>query len=234
MAALAEVGFTQSYTYFTWRNTKDELRDYLEEIARGPKADFMRPNFWPNTPDILAGPLRNGPISAFKMRLVLAATAVPSYGIYSGYELGENAPASDLNEEYLFSEKYEVKARDHDAPTSLAPFVTRLNDIRRRHPAFAELGNIRFHDNPNPEILTFSKQSTDGSDTILVVVNLDPFNAHYDSLQLDLGALGLPWYSAIEAHDEITGATYIWYGANPFIRLDPAVEPAHILNLRAL
>ena len=234
MAALAEVGFTQSYTYFTWRNTKDELQDYLEEISLGPKADFMRPNFWPNTPDILAGPLRNGPISAFKMRLVLAATAVPSYGIYSGYELGENAPASDLNEEYLFSEKYEVKTRDHDAPTSLAPFVTRLNDIRRRHPAFAELGNIRFHDNPNPEILTFSKQSTDGSDTILVVVNLDPFNAHYDSLQLDLGALGLPWYSAIEAHDEITGATYIWYGANPFIRLDPAVEPAHILNLRAL
>ena len=234
MAALAEVGFTQSYTYFTWRNTKEELREYLEEIARGPKADFMRPNFWPNTPDILAGPLRNGPISAFKMRLVLAATAVPSYGIYSGYELGENAPASDLNEEYLFSEKYEIKTRDHDAPTSLAPFVTRLNDIRRRHPAFAELGNIRFHDNPNPEILTFSKQSTDGSDTILVVVNLDPFNAHYDSLQLDLGVLGLPWYSAIEAHDEITGATYIWYGANPFIRLDPAVEPAHILNLRAL
>ncbi|MEA2702253.1 MAG: hypothetical protein QOD63_198, partial [Actinomycetota bacterium] len=114
MAALAEVGFTQSYTYFTWRNTKEELRDYLEEVSTGPSADFMRPNFWPNTPDILSGPLRNGPLSAFKMRLVLAATAVPSYGIYSGYELGENAPASDLNEEYLFSEKYEIKLRDHD------------------------------------------------------------------------------------------------------------------------
>ena len=119
----------------------------------------------------------------------------------------------------------------------MRPIVTRLNDVRRRHPALAELGNILFHDNPNPEILTFSKQSADGSDTILVVVNLDPFNAHYDSLQLDLGALGLPWYSAVEAHDEITGATYIWYGANPvhpprpLRRARPRPQPASAVSL---
>ncbi|MGH9188457.1 MAG: maltotransferase domain-containing protein [Acidimicrobiales bacterium] len=231
MAKLAEVGFSQSYTYFTWRTTKWELRDYLEEICHGPKADFMRPNFWPNTPDILSGPLRDGPPAAFRMRLVLAATSVPSYGIYNGYELCENLPASPDNEEYLRSEKYEVKTRDWSHPGSLAPFVTRLNRIRRDHPAFSELRNIAFHHSANDSILAFSKSSADGSDVVLVVVNLDPHHVQSDVLGLDLASLGLSAGRPVLAHDELTGVTYTWSGPNPYVRLDPAVAPAHILHL---
>ena len=233
MAALAEVGFTQSYTYFTWRNTKWELRNYLEELAQGPKADYMRPNFWPNTPDILAGPLRDGGPAAFKQRLVLAATLVPSYGIYGGYELCENTPASEANEEYFYSEKYEVKHRDWDDPNSLAPFVTRLNDIRRRHPAFAELGNIRFHGTFNDSMLAYSKRSADGSDTMLVVVNLDPHNPHDDTVVLDLAALGMPAHRPFTAYDELSGAVYTWQGPSAYVRLDPWVA-AHVFSLRPL
>ncbi len=232
MARLAEVGFTQSYTYFTWRTAKAELQEYLEEICHGPKADYMRPNFWPNTPDILSGPLRDGPPAAFKQRLVLASTMVPSYGVYSGYELCENVPASENNEEYLYSEKYELKSRDWDRPDSLAPFMTLLNDIRRRHPAFAELRNITFHLSHNDSILAYSKHTEDRSDVVLVVVNLDPLLPHDDVLRLDLGLLGLPATAPFEAYDEITGATFTWQGATPYVRLDPAVEPAHILHLR--
>ncbi len=231
MAALAEVGFTQSYTYFTWRTTKWELRNYLEELAQGPKADFMRPNFWPNTPDILAHPLRDGTPAAFKQRLVLAATLVPSYGIYGGYELVENAPASEANEEYLYSEKYEVKHREWDNPASLAPFVTQLNAIRRRHPAFAELGNIRFHGTFNDHMLAYSKRSADGSDTVLVVVNLDPDAAHDDTVVLDLDALGMPSNRPFTAYDELSGATYTWEGPSAYVRLDPWVA-AHVFSLR--
>jgi starch synthase (maltosyl-transferring) len=232
MSKLAEVGFSQSYTYFTWRTAKAELREYLEEICHGPKADYMRPNFWPNTPDILSGPLRDGTTAAFKQRLVLAATMVPCYGIYSGYELCENVPASEHNEEYLYSEKYELKSRDWDSPGSLAPFVTLLNDIRRRHPAFAELRNITFHTSHNDSILAYSKHTADRSDVVLVVVNLDPLLPHDDLLRLDLSMLGLPATAPFEAHDEITGSTYTWQGSSPYVRLDPAVEPAHILHLR--
>ena len=232
MAKLAEVGFTQSYTYFTWRTAKAELQEYLEEICHGPKADYMRPNFWPNTPDILSGPLRDGTPAAFKQRLVLAATMVPSYGIYSGYELCENVPASEHTEEYLYSEKYEIKSRDWDAPGSLAPYVTLLNDIRRRHPALAELRNIRFHTSNNDSILVYSKHTEDRSDVVLVVVNLDPYLANDDVIRLDLGLLGLPAAAPFEAYDEITGATFSWAGSTPYVRLDPAVEPAHILHLR--
>jgi starch synthase (maltosyl-transferring) len=230
MAKLAEVGFSQSYTYFTWRTAKAELAEYLEEVSLGPAADYMRPNFWPNTPDILAGPLRGGPPAAFKVRLVLAATMVPSYGIYSGYELYENEPASEANEEYLFSEKYEVKDRDWFDPTSLAPFVTRLNEIRRRHPALWELGNVTVHPTHNDDILAWSKHTA--GDVVLVVVNLDPFAAHDDTLSLDLGRLGLPWDLPYEAYDELTGTTYTWTGSTPYVRLDPLLQPAHVLSLR--
>ncbi|HEX2041982.1 MAG TPA: alpha-1,4-glucan--maltose-1-phosphate maltosyltransferase [Acidimicrobiales bacterium] len=232
MAMLAQVGFSQSYTYFTWRTGKRELREYLEEIAHGPKADYMRPNFWPNTPDILSGPLRNGPPAAFRLRLVLAALLVPSYGIYSGYELCENVPASDANEEYLWSEKYEIKRRDWSRPDSIAPLVSRVNELRRRHPAFSELRNIRFHQSLNDNILAWSKHTDDRSDVVLVVVNLDPHAAHEDTLTLDLGFLGLPWDLPFEAHDELTGVTYTWQGAHPYVRLDPVLQPAHVLHLR--
>jgi starch synthase (maltosyl-transferring) len=233
MAKLAEVGFSQSYTYFTWRTEKWEIEEYLEEVAHGPKADFMRPNFWPNTPDILAGPLRNGPVSAFKQRLVLAATSVPSYGIYSGYELGENEPASDTNEEYLHSEKYEVKHRDWADPKSIAPYITRVNAIRHRHPALSALRNITLQHTDNDQIIAWSKHSDDRRDVVLVIVNLDPRNVQECTLSLDLGVLGLPWDAAIEAYDELTAQTFDWWGPHHYIRLDPLSEPAHVLALRA-
>ena len=232
MAKLAEVGFSQSYTYFTWRDTADELREYVTELAHGPTADYMRPNFWPNTPDILAGPLRDGSLSAFRMRLVLAATLVPSYGIYSGFELGENEPASETNEEYLNSEKYEIKDRLWSDPESLAPFVALINGIRRRHRAFDWLRNVTFHHSANPAVLAYSKHTDDRSDVMLVVVNLDPDSISEATLWIDLGALGLPWDQPFEAHDELSGHTFTWTGPEPYVLLDPAVAPAHILHLR--
>jgi starch synthase (maltosyl-transferring) len=232
MAKLAEVGFSQSYTYFTWRTSKWELIDYLEELCHGPKADYMRPNFWPNTPDILSGPLRGGTPAAFRLRALLAATLVPSYGIYSGYELCENEPASEENEEYKRSEKYEVKKRKWRSPGSLAPFLTRLNEIRRNHPAFAELRNIRFHHSANDQVLAWSKHTDDRSDVVLVVANLDPSNPHEDTLGLDLPFLGLLVDAPFEAHDELSGQTFAWEGPSPYVRLDPAVAPAHVLHLR--
>jgi starch synthase (maltosyl-transferring) len=237
MAKLAEVGFTQSYTYFTWRNEAWELRDYVNELAYGPGADYMRPSFWTNTPDILSGPLRHGPPAAFRLRFVLAATLVPSYGMYSGYELYENEPASDANEEYLHSEKYEIRRRDWGRDDSLAPFIARVNDIRRRHAAFRWLQNVRFHGTSNDRFLVWSKgRLDDGSvgDLVLVVVNLDPHHAHETTLDLDLGAMGLPWHGPYSATDELTGDTYAWDGPRPYVRLDPwQGQVAHILSLRA-
>jgi starch synthase (maltosyl-transferring) len=234
MAKLAEVGFSQSYTYFTWRTTAADLRDYVEEVALSSKADFMRPNFWPNTPDILSGPLRNGPPAAFKVRLLLAALLVPSYGIYSGYELMENEPMSQQNEEYFHSEKYELRQRDFDDPRSLSRYIAGINEIRRRHAAFARLRNVRFHGSSNDSLLCWSKASEDGSDVVLVVVNLDPWSAQDGTLDLDLGALGVPWAAPFEAYDELTGQSFTWQGAHPYVRLDPFEEVAHVLHVRPL
>jgi starch synthase (maltosyl-transferring) len=231
MAKLAEVGFSQSYTYFTWRTHKHELVEYVDELAYGPTADYMRPNFWPTTPDILSGPLRGGDAGAFKQRLVLAATLSPSYGMYSGYELCENEPFSDSNEEFLHSEKYEIKQRDFDAHGSLAPFVTRINEIRRAHPSLTELDNVTFHHTGNDHLLAYSKATSDGSDVVLVVVNLDAHGAHEDTLGLDLRAIGVADGEQYEAHDELSDATFVWYGANPYVRLAPE-DPAHVLHIR--
>ncbi|HET6663747.1 MAG TPA: alpha-1,4-glucan--maltose-1-phosphate maltosyltransferase [Acidimicrobiales bacterium] len=232
MAKLAEVGFTQSYTYFTWRNEPWELRDYVNELAYGPTADYMRPNFWPNTPDIVSGPLRHGPPAAFRIRLVLAALLVPSYGIYSGYELYENEPASDTNEEYLHSEKYEIRRRDWGRADSLAPFIATINDIRRRHAALHWLRNVRFHGSVNDRFLVWSRGHRDEGDLLLVVVNLDPHSAQETVLRLDLGAVGLPWQGPYTATDELTGDVYTWDGPNPYVRLDPRQgNVAHVLTL---
>ena len=231
MAKLAEIGFTQSYTYFTWRTGRTELEEYLVELAQGPKADYMRPNFWPNTPDILSGPLRNGPPAAFRQRLVLAATMTPSYGVYSGYELYENRPASESNEEYLHSEKYEIRQRDFDDASSLTPFITLLNDARRRHPALQRLRNITFHGCDNPNVIAYSKHTDDRSDVVLTIVSLDPHNTVEATLSLDLGLLGFPWDQQYEAHDELTFQTFRWTGAHPYVRLDP-YQAAHVLHLR--
>ncbi len=231
MAKLAEVGFTQSYSYFTWRHSSEELTEYLDELAHGPTVDYLRPNFWPNTPDILGGVLRHGSRAAFELRLVLAALLAPNWGLYSGYELCENEPASPENEEYVHSEKYEIKHRDWDDPASLAPLITTVNAVRRAHPAFAELRSIRFHHADNEALLVFSKTDAHGSDPVLVVVNLDPDGAQAATLGLDLGALGLPWDADLRVHDELTGDEFTWHGPNPWVRLDPAVQVAHVLAI---
>ncbi|HEX5367186.1 MAG TPA: alpha-1,4-glucan--maltose-1-phosphate maltosyltransferase [Acidimicrobiales bacterium] len=230
MAKLAEVGFTQSYTYFTWRTAAWELRQYVEEVAHGRTADYLRPNFWPSTPDILAGPLRHGPPAAFLLRFVLAATLVSSYGVYSGYELFENEPASDANEEHLHSEKYEIRVRDWARPDSMAPFIATVNAIRRRHPAFRWLRNVRFHGSANDQFLVWTRGHVVDGDLVLVVVNLDPHNAQETVLELDLGAVGLPWQGPLPVTDELTGDTYLWDGGHPYVRLDPTRgQVAHIL-----
>ena len=236
MARLAEAGFSQSYTYFTWRihqHGPEGLWAYLDELAHGPVADYMRPNFWPNTPDILSGPLRLGPPAAFALRLVLAATLSPSYGVYSGYELFENLPASEQNEEYLNSEKYEIKDRDYSRRDSLAPLMVALNDIRRRHPALHRLRSIRFHPSDNPAVIAYSKLSDDEADAVLTVVNLDPHGAQEATLHLDLAHLGLPEDRPFVVTDELSGERYYWAGWTPYVRLDPAYRVAHVLDLRA-
>jgi starch synthase (maltosyl-transferring) len=235
MSKLAEIGFSQSYTYFTWRTEQygpEGLRAYLEELA-GPKADYMRPALWPNTPDILSGPLRHGPPAAFAERVVLAATMSPTWGMYSGYELYENEPASDSNEEYWHSEKYEIKHRDFDRPDTLVPLITAINDIRRRHPALQRLRGIRFHHSDNPWIIAYSKVNDEGDDVMLMVVSLDPHHMQETTLWLDLEALGLPWDRPYTAYDELSGETYRWHGPSPYIRLEPWVRVAHVLHLPA-
>jgi starch synthase (maltosyl-transferring) len=231
MAKLAEVGFSQSYTYFTWRHEAWELREYVTELTQGPLADYMRPSFWPNTPDILDDVvLRNGPPAAFALRLVLAATLVPVYGVYSGYELCENEPASSTNTEYLHSEKYELKQRDYDDPASLAPLLRTVNEVRRRHPGVWSLPDIRFHEADNPQILAYSRGHA-SSDLLLVVVNLDAHQPQETMVHLDLEALGLP-HGPYRLHDELTGDRYEWVGPDGFVRLDPTVgQVAHLFHV---
>lgn len=231
MARLAEVGFSQSYTYFTWRTNKQELTEYLTELAYGPTADYMRPNFWPNTPDILSGPLRGGGPGVFKQRLVLAATMVPSYGIYSGYELVENEPARPTDEEYLFSEKYEIKHRDFDVPESLAGFVSRVNELRKQHRSLRQLRNIQFHYAENSQLIAYSKATHDLSDVVLVVVNLDSTGVQEGLINLDAAALGVDPTRPYTATDGLTWTEYTWTGDTPFVRLDGVEQPAHVLHI---
>jgi starch synthase (maltosyl-transferring) len=234
MAALAEVGFSQSYTYFTWRTEQygeEGLRTYLEELAHGPLADFMRPNLWPNTPDILSGPLRFGPPAAFALRLVLAATMSPSYGVYSGYELYENEPASDTSEEYLHSEKYEIKHRDWARPGNLIPFIARVNWIRRRHVSLQRLRTIRFHDSDNPEVIAYSKTGDNAEDPLLVVVTLDPHAVQEATIRLDLRAIGAPADRPFEVIDELSGERFSWEGPAAYVRFEPWSRVAHILRV---
>jgi starch synthase (maltosyl-transferring) len=231
MSKLGQIGFSQGYTYFTWRTEAWELREYVTELTAGPLAQWYRPSFWPNTPDILSGPLRNGPPAAFAVRLLLASTLVPTYGVYSGYELFENEPASEANEEYLHSEKYELKERDFSRPGNLAPFMTALNDLRRRHPSLWALRDIRFHHSDNDRVLVYSRGHA-SRDVLLFVVNLDPHAAQETTVRLDLGSVGLPAGGQYRAHDELSGDTFLWSGPDNYVRLDPTrVQVAHVLHL---
>ncbi|TMF14248.1 MAG: alpha-1,4-glucan--maltose-1-phosphate maltosyltransferase [Chloroflexi bacterium] len=233
MQRLAKLGFTQSYTYFTWRNSKWELSEYLHELSQTEEADWFRPNFWVNTPDILHATLQRGGLPAFRLRAVLAAITCPSWGMYSGYELGENIPLREGSEEYLDSEKYQLRPRKWDQPQSLAPFIAKLNAIRNKHrEAIAQLSTLRLHHVDNEEMLCVSRAAPDRDDVLLLVLNLDPYATREATTWLDLAALGIPAERPFEAHDELGGATYTWQGPRNYVRLDPAVAPAHVLHLR--
>ena len=238
MHALGKVGFQQSYTYYTWRNTKDELQSYLTELAY-ESADFFRPNLWVSTPDILTQYLQYGGPAAHKLRATIAATASPSWGMYAGYELIE-CVARPGAEEHIDSEKFEYKPRDwaaaDKAGRSIAPHITRLNEIRKDHPALLQLRNIEFHHTDDGSILAFSKHlaaehsPTGKADTIIVVVNVDPHSVRETTVHLDLAKLGLPSDAKFEVHDLITGDKWVW-GANNYVRLDSFVESAHVLHV---
>ncbi|MGA5182004.1 alpha-1,4-glucan--maltose-1-phosphate maltosyltransferase [Streptomyces pseudogriseolus] len=232
MHTLAQIGFQQSYTYFTWRNTKQELTEYLTELS-GEAASYMRPNFFANTPDILHAYLQHGGRPAFEVRAVLAATLSPAWGIYGGYELCENTPLREGSEEYLDSEKYQLKPRDWDAAAregrTIAPLITRLNTIRRDHPALRLLRNLRFHHTDNDSVLAYSKRR--GSDVVLVVVNLDPHHVQEATVSLDMPQLGLDRHESVPVRDELTGETYHW-GSTNYVRLEPGRAPAHVLHVQ--
>jgi len=238
MHALAAIGFQQSYTYFTWRHTAAELTEYMTELA-GAAAAYMRPNLFVNTPDILCQYLQHAGPQAFAVRAVLASLLSPSWGVYSGFELGENVPLLPGSEEYLDSEKYAYRPRDWERAAALgltiAPLLTRLNAIRRAHPALHFLRNLRFHYSDQPDILCFSKRTSPdfpaGPDLVLVVVNLDPANVREATVWLDSGALGVDTAAGFRVTDELTGQSFRW-GQGNYVRLDPAVAPAHILTVR--
>ena len=230
MYSLAKAGFSQSYTYFTWRNTKDELQEYFEEITKPPVTDFFHPNLWPNTPDILHAALQNGGRPAFMQRLILAATLGANYGIYGpAYELGENLPAKPGSEEYLNSEKYEIRRWDHSASTSLAPLVTKVNRIRRDNPALQSDGSLRFHNVDNSNILCYSKWH--GENQILVAINLDPTQEQAGWIDLDLKELAIPHNETFDIEDLLTGIHYQWHDRSNYVALRPEVMPAHIFRL---
>lgn len=229
---LAKLGFTQSYTYFTWRTAKWEITEFGEQIAE--HADYARPNLFVNTPDILHESLQHGGPGMFAIRAVLASTMSSAWGVYSGFELFEHRAVREGSEEYLNSEKYELRPRDFDAALadgeSLEPFLTRLNEIRRVHPALHELRTIRFHHVDNDALIAYSKFDPVSGDQVLVIVTLNPFGPEEATVWLDMGALGMEPYDRFWVRDEITGDEYQWGQAN-YVRLDPVRAVAHILNM---
>jgi starch synthase (maltosyl-transferring) len=237
MRGLGSIGYHQSYTYFTWRTAKGEIEDYLWELSRETD-HLMRPNFFVNTPDILHAFLQYGGPPAFKIRAVLAAMGSPSWGMYAGYELYEHVAVKPGSEEYLDSEKYQIRIRDWEAAEaegrSLAPYITRLNAIRRHHPSLQLLRNLTVHRTDDDHVLAFSRRATgpDGtSDVVIAVINLDPHATRETMVHLDLPSLGLDWNDSFVVDDELSGETWTW-GEHNYVRLDPYVEPAHVLSVR--
>ncbi|SIN42275.1 alpha-1,4-glucan--maltose-1-phosphate maltosyltransferase [Micromonospora cremea] len=232
MHGLGKIGFTQSYTYFTWRTSAAEMREYCEELLAA--ADYMRPNFWPNTPDILHESLQHGGPPMFKIRAVLAALLSPSWGTYAGYELFEHV-ARPGAEEYLDNEKYELRPRDWAGAEaqgrSLAPFIATLNRVRRDNPALHQLRNLRFHEIDNPALLCWSKHDPETGNTVIVICSFDPRAVQWGNTTLDMPALGFDWHERFTVHDELTGTSYDW-GQRNAVRLDPYLQPAHVLTVR--
>jgi starch synthase (maltosyl-transferring) len=231
MKRLAKLGFSQSYTYFTWRNTKAELTEYFTELTRTDVREYMRPNLFANTPDILHEYLQKGGRPAFEVRLILAATLGASYGIYSGFELCENR-AVPGTEEYLDSEKYQIRQWDWNRPGHIIPLVTRINAIRRANPALHADWSLRFHQTDNDEIICYSKESPDGTNRILVVVNLDPFRMQHGWVRVPAEAWGLD-LDGYDVEDLLSGERYRWHHEWNYVRLDPGFRAGHVLRVVA-
>src|SRR2546423_3592448 len=231
MKELAKACFSQSYTYFTWRNAKEELTDYLTELTQTEMREYFRGNLWPNTPDILPPYLQDGGRPAFIIRAVLAATLSPVYGIYSGYELCENE-ALPGREEYLDSEKYQLKERDWDAPGNIKDWITRLNEIRRTNRALRFNENLRFYDTDNDAIICYGKMTAARDNIILIVVNLDPHRKQHSFIDVPIDQFGSLEADAYQVHDILSVARYIWHGRRNYIELDPEIQPAHIFRIR--
>jgi starch synthase (maltosyl-transferring) len=231
MKVLAKAGFQQSYTYFTWRNFKHELVDYFTELTRTEMKDYFRGNLFPNTPDILPYFLQQGGRPAFMIRAVLAATLSSVYGIYSGFELCENA-ALPNREEYLDSEKYQFKQRDWNAPGNIKDLVTRLNRIRRENRALQQYGNLRFYEAGNDNILFYGKATESRDNIILVAVNLDPYQSHDAYIHVPVEEFGWMDGDTYQVHDLLTGERYLWRGSRNYVLLNPQTKPAHVFRVR--
>lgn len=229
MNALAKLGFSQSYTYFTWKNTAAELREYITQLTHSEMVEYYRPNFFANTPDILHEYLQRGGRPAFRVRLLLAATMSPSYGVYSGFEFCENVPVRAGSEEYLDSEKYQIKSRNWNALGNIKQDIARINRIRVENPALQKLDNLTFLHSEFDGILAYWK-SAPGND-LVCIVNLDPHHAHESMIHLPLRELGLSDTQAFEVEDLLTGARYVWSGHRNYVRLDPAAQVGHLLRI---
>jgi starch synthase (maltosyl-transferring) len=233
MRRLAKLGFTQSYTYFAWKNTKWELTEYFTELTQTPVREFMRPNVWPNTPDILTEYLQYGGRPAFMARLVLAATLSANYGIYGpAFELCENRALRQGSEEYLDSEKYQIRRWDIGNPTSLKGLISRVNQIRRENPALQSDWSLRFHPLDNDQLIAYSKATEDLSDVILVIVNLDPRYKQSGWIDVPLDDFKLDPQQSYQVHDLLTDARYLWHGSRNYVELNPLILPAHIFKVR--
>jgi starch synthase (maltosyl-transferring) len=232
MHRLAKLGFTQSYTYFTWRNTKHELTAYFTELTTPPGSEYFRPNVWPNTPDILNEFLQFGGRPGFMIRFVLAATLAATYGIYGpAFELLEAEPREPGSEEYRNSEKYEIRRWNLQRPDSLRDFITHVNRIRREHPALHSNASLQFHAIDNEQLICYSKATDDGTDIVLVIVNLDPHHRQSGWLELPLERFCIESDRPYQMHDLLGGARYLWHGARNYVELDPQA-PAHLFILR--
>ncbi len=231
MKALAKAGFNQSYTYFTWRNSKHELIEYFTELTQTEMSEYFRPNLWTNTPDILPFVLQEGGRPAFMIRVALAATLSPLYGIYSGYELCENEPLPG-REEYLDSEKYQFKERDWNAPGNIKDWISRLNKIRKENRALQFYTNLRFHDADNDAILFYSKMTAARDNIVLVVVNLDPHRKQNSFVYVPIESFGQMESDVYQVQDLLSGATYTWRGSRNYVELDPDIQPAHVFLVR--
>jgi starch synthase (maltosyl-transferring) len=232
MERLAKLGFDQSYTYFTWRRTKTELTDYLTELTQPPVRDFLRPNLWPNTPDILTDQLQEGGPPAFRLRYLLAATLGASYGIYGpAFEHMEHQPREPGSEEYRDSEKYEMRHRRAAVATGIRELIATVNRIRREHPALQHARTLRFHPVDNAQLIAYSKTLPDGADPIVVIVNLDPAGPQSGWVDLRMPELGMAWDAPFLARDLLTGESFAWEGARNYVELQPGHQPGHVLAI---